>query len=124
MRVLLTSKKGNWRAGVPSVDRSKQFRKAGGDGKDCYAEMTVCWAEDKKQALHTAFECWPNLAITGELAQLLPVPAHFEQAARRVREEDLAEDLVCGNNAGDQHPKIAQVRRGRIYPRLYPSNRP
>jgi coenzyme F420-dependent glucose-6-phosphate dehydrogenase len=79
----------------------KQFRKAGGDGKDCYAEMAVCWAEDKKQALHTAFECWPNLAITGELAQLLPVPAHFEQAARMVREEDLAEDLVCGNNAGD-----------------------
>ena len=74
------------------------FHAAGGNGKDCYGEMTVCWGEDEKQALRTAFECWPNLGITGELSQQLPVPAHFEQAARMLREEDLAEDLVCGND--------------------------
>lgn len=81
----------------PDPELVENFRQAGSRGKACYAEMAVCWAEDEKQALHTAFECWPNLAITGELSQLLPVPAHFEQAARMVREEDLAEDLVCGN---------------------------
>ena len=83
---------------APDSEVVKNFRAAGGTGKDCYAEMAVCWGEDEKKALHTAFECWPNLAITGELAQVLPVPAHFEQAARMIREEDLAEDLVCGND--------------------------
>jgi G6PDH family F420-dependent oxidoreductase len=87
-------------ATAPDAEVVKQFREAGGNGNDCYAEMAVCWGEDEKLALHTAYECWPNLAITGELAQLLPVPAHFEQAARMVREQDLAEHLVCGNDVG------------------------
>jgi hypothetical protein len=39
------------------------------------------------QGLRTTFECWPNLAITGELSQVLPVPAYFQQAARILREE-------------------------------------
>jgi G6PDH family F420-dependent oxidoreductase len=82
----------------PEKEIVEKFRSAGGDGKDRYAEMAVCWAEDGAQALHTAFECWPNLGITGELAQQLPVPAHFEQAAQMLSEEDLAEDLVRGNN--------------------------
>lgn len=86
-------------ATAPNPEVVENFRRGGGNGKECYAEMAVCWAEDEKQALHTAFECWPNLAITGELSQLLPTPAHFEQAARMVREEDLAEDLICGNQA-------------------------
>src|SRR4249919_319352 len=60
--------------------------------------MAVCWGEDEKQALHTAYECWPNLAIAGELAQMLPVPAHFQQAARMLHEEDLARDLIYGND--------------------------
>ena len=87
-------------ATAPNAEVVNKFHNAGGEGKECYAEMAVCWAEDEKKALHTAFECWPNLAITGELAQQLPTPAHFEQAARMIHEEDLAEDLVCGNDTG------------------------
>jgi len=81
----------------PNGELVDQFRDAGGAGKPCYAEMAVCWDEDEKKALRTAFDYWPNLAITGELSQQLPVPAHFEQAARMMRAEDLAEDLVRGN---------------------------
>ncbi len=82
----------------PDESIIKSFRQGGGSGKNCYAEMAVCWAEDEAQALRTAFECWPNLAIAGEISQLLPVPAHFEQVARMIREEDLREKLVYGNN--------------------------
>ena len=83
----------------PKAELLKQFRNAGGDGKPCYAEMAVCWDEDEKRALHTAYEYWPNLAMTGELSQQLPVPAHFEQAAQMIRVEDLAEGLVRGNDS-------------------------
>lgn len=80
----------------PNKDVEEQFDQAGGKGKPCYAEMTVCWAEDEKQARRMAYECWPIAGISGELTQVLPVPAHFEQAAKMLREEDVAEKIVCG----------------------------
>jgi coenzyme F420-dependent glucose-6-phosphate dehydrogenase len=82
----------------PDKDLKEQFDRAGGQGKPCYAEMPVCWAEDERKARRTIFEYWPNLAIKGELSQVLPVPAHFEQAAKMVREEDVAAQAVCGPN--------------------------
>lgn len=83
-------------ATAPDKEVAKQFEQAGGTGKPCYAEMTVCWAENEKKARQTAFECWPNVAIKGELTQLLPVPAHFEQATKMLKEEDVTKEIVCG----------------------------
>jgi G6PDH family F420-dependent oxidoreductase len=80
----------------PDKEVAQQFEHAGGKGKPFYAEMAVCWAEDEKKARRTAFECWPNVAIKGELSQVLPVPAHFEQAAKMLTEDDVAEEIVCG----------------------------
>lgn len=80
----------------PDKELKQQFEKAGGKGKPCYAEMTVCWAEDEAEARRTAFECWPTAGMTGELSQVLPAPAHFEQAAKMLKEEDVAKDIVCG----------------------------
>jgi hypothetical protein len=39
---------------------------------------------------------WPNEALPGELAQVLPQPAHFEQATELVTEEMIAESVPCG----------------------------
>jgi len=39
---------------------------------------------------------WPTAALTGELSQVIPVPAHFEQATKLVKEEDVAKEIVCG----------------------------
>jgi hypothetical protein len=50
----------------------------------------------RKKACRTAFECWLNVAIKGELSQVLPVPAHFEQAAKMLTEDDVAKEIVCG----------------------------
>ena len=33
------------------------------------------------------------------MTQELPTPAHFEQAAKMVREEDVAQAIVCGPDA-------------------------
>jgi G6PDH family F420-dependent oxidoreductase len=91
----------------PDKEVVEKFERAGGKGKPCYAEMTVCWAEDEKQAQRTAFECWPNTAISGELTQVLPVPAHFEQATKMLREEDVAQQIVCGP---DPAPYVEELR--------------
>jgi G6PDH family F420-dependent oxidoreductase len=83
----------------PDKEVQQQFQSSGGEGKPCYAEMTVCWAENEEKARRTAFECWPNVAIKGELTQILPVPAHFEQATKMLSEDDVAEAIVCGPDA-------------------------
>ena len=42
--------------------------------------------------MKTVHRLWPNEALPGELAQVLPTPAHFEQAAELVTEEMIARD--------------------------------
>jgi hypothetical protein len=44
---------------------------------------------DEAQARATAHRLWPNEALPGELAQVLPTPAHFEQACELVTPEML-----------------------------------
>ncbi len=72
------------------------FEEAGGRGKPRYGELTACWAEDEGQARRQARERWPIAGMGGALNSELPLPAHFEQTARLVREEDVAESVVCG----------------------------
>ena len=75
------------------VDR---FRRAGGEGRPTYGQLTVCWAPDEATARRTAFEVWPTAAIRGEASQELPLPRHFEQLAQMVTEDDVAKVVVCG----------------------------
>lgn len=81
---------------APEKDLVKKFKEAGGGNKPRYGQLTVCWAEDEAQARRTAYQIWPNAGLTGELSQELRTPAHFEQAAKMVREEDIAEQIICG----------------------------
>ncbi|MDQ1402336.1 MAG: hypothetical protein QOG03_652 [Actinomycetota bacterium] len=75
---------------APQDETVKNYREAGGSGPT-YGHLTVCWAESEDDAKKTAFEHWPNTAITGELAQELPTPRHFEQAAKMLTADDLAD---------------------------------
>jgi G6PDH family F420-dependent oxidoreductase len=63
-----------------------------------YGQVTVCVASDEKTAIKTAHKYWPNAALSGTLSQDLPTPATFEAAAKTVREEDVAESVICGND--------------------------
>jgi coenzyme F420-dependent glucose-6-phosphate dehydrogenase len=78
----------------------KGFDDAGGTGKPRYGQLTVCWAEDEATARKTALEIWPNAAIPGELGQELPMPAHFQQAAKLVTEDEIAKQITCGPDPG------------------------
>ena len=72
------------------------FSAAGGAGKPCYAQATVCYADREEDARKTALEWWPNAALRGPLGQELPLPSHFEEASAMVTEDDVAEVVVCG----------------------------
>jgi len=74
----------------------RTFRASGGDDKLVAGAMKVCWSEDEGLARATAHRLWPNDVLPGELAQILPTPAHFEQACELVEEEMVARATPCG----------------------------
>jgi G6PDH family F420-dependent oxidoreductase len=81
---------------MPDADLVELFRSAGGEGKPVAAGTKVCWNDDEARARATAHRLWPNEQLPGELAQILPTPAHFEQACSLVTEEQVAEVVPCG----------------------------
>jgi coenzyme F420-dependent glucose-6-phosphate dehydrogenase len=84
---------------APEAEVVSEYENAGGKGCPKYGQLTVCWAASEAEAKKTAFEWWPTAALHGELGQELPTPAHFEQAAQGVKEEDVAEMVICGPDA-------------------------
>ena len=87
----------------------ERFEHAGGAGKPRYGQVTVCWAHDDAEARRTALEWWPNAGIQGHLLSTdLPTPAHFEQAAKTVREEDVAQSVIC---SADPKQHIAAIQK-------------
>jgi G6PDH family F420-dependent oxidoreductase len=92
----------------PSAELLQQFRAHEGADKPCFGQLAVCWAQDEATARRTAYEQWPIVAFEGELNQELPTPAHFEQVAKMVREEDVVEVIPCGP---DPERHIAAVKK-------------
>ena len=79
----------------PDPDLLARFRERSG-GKPAQAGTKVCWADTEQQAVETANRLWATSGLPGELAQVLPSPRHFEQAATLVTEEQTRESVACG----------------------------
>lgn len=80
----------------PDAESVDRFRRAAGDGKLVQGGLKVCWGEDERRARELVYRLWPNEGLPGELAQVLPTPAHFEQASELVSEEVATADVPCG----------------------------
>jgi G6PDH family F420-dependent oxidoreductase len=74
---------------APDADAVGRYRDAGGTGP-VHAGTKVCFMADEDQARRTVHRIWPNEALPGELAQVLPTPSHFEQACELVTPEMIA----------------------------------
>jgi G6PDH family F420-dependent oxidoreductase len=72
----------------PDKDAIDLYRSKGGKGP-VHAGTKVCFGRDEDEARQTAYRLWPNEALPGELAQVLPTPSHFEQACELVTPETL-----------------------------------
>jgi coenzyme F420-dependent glucose-6-phosphate dehydrogenase len=105
-------------------DLLETFEQSGGKGKPRYGGVKVCWAESEQEAKRTAHNAWPTAAVGGDLGWELPLPAHFEQAAEDVTEDEVAKKIVCGpdperhleeirkyEQAGFDHVYVHQVGR-------------
>jgi G6PDH family F420-dependent oxidoreductase len=79
----------------PDKEMIELYRSEGGKGP-VQAGTKVCFGGDEAEARRTAYRLWPNEQLPGELAQVLPTPAHFEQATELVSEEMIGESVPCG----------------------------
>jgi coenzyme F420-dependent glucose-6-phosphate dehydrogenase len=85
----------------------RAFKATGKATRPRYLQVSVCWAESEAEARRTAHRVWPTGALRGEMSQILPTPAHFEQAAQMVTEDDVAKGIVCGPDP-EKHIKAIQ----------------
>jgi G6PDH family F420-dependent oxidoreductase len=92
----------------PSAELLEEFHRAGGRGKPAYGKLDVCVAATVEEARATAYRTWPNSPLPGELAQILPTPAHFEQAVSLVTEDMVAESITC--TVEDPEPHVEKLR--------------
>jgi G6PDH family F420-dependent oxidoreductase len=83
------------------------YRSEGGKGP-IYAGAKVCFGPDEQEAVKTVHKLWPNIGLPGELAQILPTPAHFEQAAELVTADAIAQAVPCGPDL-DHHAQELQA---------------
>jgi G6PDH family F420-dependent oxidoreductase len=103
---------------APDADAVRRFREAGGGERTVAGGMKVCWGEDESAARATAHRLWANEQLPGELAQILPTPAHFEQASQLVTEDMVAEGVPCGPDL-DSHLRAIARYRDAGFDRLY-----
>jgi G6PDH family F420-dependent oxidoreductase len=80
---------------APDADALRRYRDAGGGGI-AQGGLKVCWGEDEAACVKTVHRLWPTEALGGELAQVLPMPAHYEAACEPITEEMVAEVVPCG----------------------------
>jgi coenzyme F420-dependent glucose-6-phosphate dehydrogenase len=103
---------------APDDELVRAFHEAGGDGKPCYGQLTVCYAEDRDEAIRTAFEQWPNAGLSGGLSQELALPAHYRDACETLTPDQVAEKVVCGPDPDEHHAAIAEFEQAgfsRVY---------
>jgi G6PDH family F420-dependent oxidoreductase len=91
----------------PDADAVKRYREHGGRGP-ITGGLKVCWGKDRDACVKTAHRLWPNEALSGELAQVLPSPKHFEQATELVTEGHISASLPCGPDPDEHITAIQQ----------------
>jgi G6PDH family F420-dependent oxidoreductase len=86
---------------TPDKELIDLYRSEGGTGP-IHAGTKVCYGPDEDRCRETVLRIWPNEGLPGELAQVLPTPAHFEQACELVTADQLSSP--CGPDL-DEHVK-------------------
>lgn len=85
----------------PDPETINLFREVG-PGKPVTVNGKACVAASVQDAEKIAYEIWPTTGLPGELNQVLPTPAHVEQATSLVRPEQVTSIIPCGPDP-DRH---------------------
>ncbi|MGF7118465.1 TIGR03557 family F420-dependent LLM class oxidoreductase [Methanobacterium oryzae] len=87
------------------------FKNSGGEGKPCYAEATLCWDENKDEAIKTALKYWPIKANDVQINTDIPTTFHFERLAQLATEDIISEEIVCSEDPQDHINEIKKYAK-------------
>jgi len=95
----------------PDKEGIDLYRSEGGRGP-VHAGTKVCFMDSREKAQETVLRLWPNEGLPGELAQVLPTPAHFEQACELVTGEHIVTPL--GPDLDDHAASLQQYAEAGV----------
>lgn len=93
---------------APKKEIVQKFDAGAAQRRPHIGQITVCWAKTEQEARKTAHDWWRYTALKGEVPQELATPLQFEQASEIVREDDVANEIVCGP---DPQKHIAEIKK-------------
>jgi G6PDH family F420-dependent oxidoreductase len=96
---------------APEAKLVEGFRSAGGGDKPVQGGFKACFATSEDEAVATAHRLWANAGVPGELSQVLPSPAHFEQASTLVTPDMIREAIACGPDPARQAEQLRAYER-------------
>jgi len=118
-------------AGEPNPKHGEWFAAAGGAGKPRYGQLPIAFDTDRAAAVRRARELFRWGSLGWKVNTELPGPPAFDAASAFVREEDIAESILCGDDvdavietartyadAGITHMSIVQIGGDQQWPFL------
>jgi probable non-F420 flavinoid oxidoreductase len=99
---------GGWADGLATVHRPpdelrrvvEAFREGGGEGKPMVLQVHLSWAPTEDEALAVAHDQWRTNVFAPPVPWDLETVAHFDEAARHVRPEDVREAVLVSSDLG------------------------
>jgi probable non-F420 flavinoid oxidoreductase len=108
---------GDWADGLVTINQDREvlrrvleaFRGGGGEGKPAYLQVHVSWAETDDEAQAIAFDQWRTNVFAPPLCWDLELPAHFDEAARFVRPEDVAASVLISADVAWHRDQLCEL---------------
>lgn len=97
---------GDWADGLITVNQTRPqlerviaaFREFGGEGKPIYLQVHVAYAPEDASALEIAYDQWRSNVFAPPVCWDLDTVAHFDEAARFVRREDMHDSVLISSD--------------------------
>ena len=105
----------------PDKDLLERYRAKAQPGARTQAGFKVAYAQTAQEGVEHAHRLWANSGLPGELGQVLPTPAHFEQASSLVTDEMTASSVVAGPDP-DRHVEAFQPYLEAGFDEVYVGN--
>jgi probable non-F420 flavinoid oxidoreductase len=108
---------GGWADGLVTVNQEPDvlrqvvaaFRDGGGAGKPAYLQAHVSWAPTEAEALAIAHEQWRSNVFAAPLCWDLELPAHFDEASRLVRPDDMHGPVLVSADPAWHRDHLAEL---------------
>jgi hypothetical protein len=83
----------------PRAELGQMFDDAGGSGKPRIGQIALSYNPDQQTAVKRAVDQFRWFTGGWRVNAELPVPASFDVASKKVREEDVSAQMPCGPDA-------------------------